>query len=228
MIKNHLLSCSAATISYGYWPHFHGTRRFYNKEYYTHSFGKEMGDVLFSKLKPFDQFGVKPGNSKIYWAPGNHENWDELDKYGNDIFEIQDNVFYMPFGSTITLPDGRVVLFCGKAASVDWKTRTLGETWWKQETIQTSDMDNLPDIHVDIVISHTVPKQWHDIMLEYDSNKFNDPSIKALEMVFNKYKPSLWYSGHWHCYKHGEWDGCEWHSLNMEGNGGNWWKWIKD
>lgn len=40
--------------------------------------------------------------------------------------EVAPGVIYQPSGSTLTLPDGRVVLFLGGAKSVDWPLRTGG------------------------------------------------------------------------------------------------------
>jgi hypothetical protein len=60
-------------------------------------------------------------NTKIFWCPGNHENWEELKKL-RDI-EIFPNVFYMERGSILTLEDGRNVLFMGGAYSIDRSLR---------------------------------------------------------------------------------------------------------
>jgi len=189
---------------FGWWPHFHKTMNYYDKSRYR--------EDEWAKLKPFDNFGIKNKDTKIYWCPGNHENWNDLDKYGYDIFETQPNVFYMPFGSHITLPDGRVVLFCGGAASTDRVWRTPDYTWWFNEVISQKDMDNLPDIKVDIVISHTCPESWKLVFGKY-YDLDNDSSSKALDIVLERYRPKEWYHGHFHVREKDSFRGCKWNAL---------------
>ena len=46
---------------YGWWPHVHNTN-------------------FFGGRKLFDQYGLRPKTSKVFWTPGNHENWDSLNE----------------------------------------------------------------------------------------------------------------------------------------------------
>ena len=151
--------------------------------------------------------------TKIFWCDGNHEDHDVIDKLEET--EIAPNIFYMPRGSTLLLPDGRNVLFIGGALSIDKKYRTQGVDWFPQETISQKNIYDLPDEKVDIVISHTAPSSfelidWH---LDYEE----DPSRKALDSVLEKYKPSLWYFGHMHKFFKGFTKGCKWTGLSGVG-----------
>jgi len=50
--------------------------------------------------------------------------------------------------------------------------RTPGYDWFPEESITTGDLDRLPDIHVDIVISHTCPAEFEimdEVALARDS-----------------------------------------------------------
>lgn len=167
---------------------------------------------------------IKTGNTKIHWCDGNHENFIHLKKRTSD--EVQSNVFYQPRGSTITLPDGRIVLFMGGAYSIDYMWRTEGVSVFRNdECINMKDVDNaLKNDHVDIVISHTAPDVWD--MGRSDKNY--DWSRKALTEVLNHFKPKLWYFGHWHHYTTGAHDFgdgtpyCHWKCLNKIPDN-NWW-----
>lgn len=142
---------------------------------------------------------IKPQDSKILWCDGNHEDFWSLRDRKQD--EIVPNVFYMPRGSTYTLPDGRVVMFMGGGDSIDKLNRTTGHTWFPEEVITQKDLYDLPDIKIDIMISHTCPKALENTMLEVNKYKYGDPSTLALQQLWEMYKPKLWYFGHWHHYK---------------------------
>jgi Icc-related predicted phosphoesterase len=166
----------------------------------------------------------------IHWCDGNHEDHWSLKE--RTIDELAPNVFYQPRGSYITLPDGRNVLFMGGADSIDKGARTVGETWFPEEIIRQSDIHNLPDIKIDIVISHTCPEEVLPVMLKHNRYKINDPSNAALSFILDRYIPPLWYFGHWHQYAEGiiqhESDHTvRWFALSMPGRT-NWWKWLEE
>ena len=144
---------------------------------------------------------IKPQDSKILWCDGNHENhWAIRDR---ETDEIVKNVVYMPRGSTYTLDDGRTILFMGGADSIDKGWRKLGYDWFPEEVIRYKDTENLPDIKIDIVISHTCPLELVSEMANVIRDRYKkvEPSNHALSYVFDKYNPDLWYYGHWHMYK---------------------------
>lgn len=199
---------------FGWWPHYHKSTK------------------LDGSGKPWNQYGVKAKDTKIYWCPGNHENWDDLDiiseENDGNIHEVMDNVFYCEFGSTIKLADGRVVLFVGGAESIDKDHRIMGNTWWSQETISYNDIDKLPDIDVDIVISHTIPNSFimafpNVFDLSLDRDRIRDSSRYALDLILVKYNPSLWFSGHFHRWEKRTFKDCVWESLDYAGSQGKWW-----
>jgi len=159
---------------------------------------------------------IKTQGTKIYWCDGNHEDFANLKT--DKINEIQPNVYYMPRGSTLVLPDGRTVLFIGGAASHDKDWRTPGLDWFPHEIITQKDLDNLPDPNtkIDIVISHTCPLVFNPI-----ANPLypQDPSQLALELVFDRFRPKQWYFGHYHMYIKGDYCGCHWTCLNLTSAG---------
>lgn len=199
---------------FGWWPHFH----------------RKSGLVRTSsgRSKIFNQFGIKnkhsDGITKIFWIPGNHENWDDL-KCITDYtpLEIQEGITYCPFGTVLEIK-GKTILCCGGAESIDKNSRIIGFSWWHEEVITQSDMDNLPECEIDIVVSHTVPRHFMKLpglKLDYGF-KLNDPSTMALQLIYYKYKPKRWYFGHFHEYMKTVHEGCEITGLSCEGEG-QWW-----
>jgi hypothetical protein len=205
----------------------------------VHGYFSILNNVI-NKQKPdiilqAGDFGYWPGHcdlrqlknraTKIYFCPGNHENWDALDKITD--YQIAPNVWYMPKGSVLSLEDGRNILFMGGADSIDKDWRTPGYDWFPQELINEVDMLKLPPIgtKVDIVISHTCPKEFDMKSTLPFTGKLEDPSRKYLSYILDTYKPKEWYFGHWHSFKEDTYKECKWTCLN-ENTASNWWRKI--
>ena len=91
------------------------------------------------------------GTKKLLWCEGNHEDHWTLKERETD--ELAPGIIYMPRGSTYTLEDGRIIMFMGGAHSIDKHLRTVGVDWFPEEVISYSDLQDLPDIKVDIFIT---------------------------------------------------------------------------
>jgi len=223
---------------FGWWPKFHNITQINSGEYEELD-GEIIGDpwdrvIPIRKYKKWDQYGIKSKETKIYWCDGNHEDhWDLINKNKEKApLEIMPNVFYMKRGSVLELPDKRKVLFMGGADSVDKHFRTTGIDWFPEEVISQKDMYILPDIEIDIVISHTCPLEFHEYILARQRERWGwqerikDPSAHALSYVLNKYKPKLWYFGHFHSYIKGFFEETEWYALNMVPEN-KWWVYLR-
>jgi predicted phosphodiesterase len=164
------------------------------------------------------------GTKKVLWCDGNHEDhWSLRDRESD---EMEPGIIYMPRGSTYTLEDGRTIMFMGGGYSIDKDMRTIGVNWFPEEVITQSDLYDLPDVKVDIFITHTCPVELlHDMMKHYPGKGF-EPSNKALSELWKMYKPDLWFFGHWHYYKEGIMMGTKWHALSAPGFGDRWWMWL--
>ena len=202
---NIILQCG----DYGWFPAFHNTAALDTRQNL--------------RRRKWNQYGLKPQNTKIYWCDGNHEDhWslEGLRQFDASPIEVQPNVYYMSRGSTLKLDNGATVLFMGGAESIDKEIRTLGHDWWPQEVISHSEIYNLPEKQIDIVISHTCPMEFYTHLHTY---KYPDPSMWALSHVLDKYMPKLWYFGHFHQFVQGIYmDTVHWTCLGMVPET-NWW-----
>lgn len=165
---------------FGYWPN--------------------IEEASLSKIQLYDK------RLRIFFCPGNHENWwalKELEKdHFNEPIRVHTNIFYCPFGTTRNF-NGRTFLFCGGADSIDKNSRMLGVDWFPEEIIRESDMEMLPDKRVQVIISHTCPSSVYYALSKYLPNPnlwSNDPSTKYLSIIFRQYQPKRWFFGHWHTY----------------------------
>jgi predicted phosphodiesterase len=198
---------------WGWFPHYHNKKG------------------ILPKNKIFNQFGIKNiqqnHKTNIYWIRGNHDNVDDLwCLTENKPYEIQDGIIYCPFGTILNIND-KNILCCGGGESIDKDMRIEGDSWWRKETIQLYEFDNLPDCKIDIVISHTIPLSFFNYFDKSFNSKLNDPSTKALENILNNYKPKEWYSGHFHHYICKDvkttYGTCKWTSLSYPKSTEKWW-----
>ena len=177
--------------------------------------------LMFNSTRP------KPQGSKIYWVDGNHENFNELgllienrsSKNEFEPIEWLPDVYYMNRGSVLEIGDKRV-LFVGGARSYDKEYRTEGIDWFPNEVLTEEQFEKFPDVDVDVVISHTMPRT---MMPVYGVEKRKeDPSWRILDKVFLKYVPKEWYFGHWHFHHILEHVDCKWTALAGAPDDG-WW-----
>lgn len=188
---------------FGFWPKFNKTGR-----------TQALSTIKLQKAE------------KLLWCDGNHEDFWSLAERESD--EIEPGIIYMPRGSTYTLPDGRVILFMGGADSIDKQWRRLGVDWFPEEIITQKDFQNLPDVKVDIFVTHTCPSELvPDLKLRYP-DKGEEPSNQALSELWKMYKPSLWFFGHWHQYGEYKMMGTQCYALSAPGLGGRWWMWLPE
>jgi hypothetical protein len=195
---------------FGYWP----------REPISEIYGRN--NPRYPKKRPAPKV---PEGTAVCWCDGNHEDHESLALRETD--EIWPNVHYMPRGSILELPDGRRVMFFGGAASIDRSSRKLGIDWFPEEAICDADIRDMAyEGPVDIVISHTCPKEF-PINMRKNFGYFNDSSRLALSYVLDHYRPSLWYFGHWHHYMTGYTKDCRWSGLDYVGSGGRFWETVR-
>lgn len=175
------------------------------------------GYVKFQKLR-------LKNNMMMFWCPGNHEHWDKLEKLGLEITELLPNLFYCPFGTSITLPTDDKVLFVGGADSIDKAARIEGVSWFRQEIITYAEINRLnEDEQYDIIISHTAPEYFNLDLGPIPGYK--DCSCDALNLVHDFYNPKLWIFGHFHQYMKGRYKNTNWYGLSENRDSRD--KWIK-
>lgn len=102
---------------------------------------------------PMDKLDMQ--STTLYFCPGNHEDWNALDALED--LEIHPNIFYMPKGSLLTLDSGHNILFMGGAYSIDKAYRIPMYSWFPQEEVSHEDLENLPEVDIDIIISTLPP-----------------------------------------------------------------------
>lgn len=177
--------------------------------------------VIYGRQNKWLLEGIK-SDTLVYFCDGNHEEFPLLKPGGIQV--MYKNVHHVQRGYTLTLSDGRVVLFMGGASSVDKHLRTPGKDWFPDENISEKDFDRaMNHDRIDIVISHTCPEEFD---ITASTHKVMDSNRIALSAILHKYKPSLWYFGHWHKYQQGKFNDTYWTCLDYPEHGQQWWCWM--
>lgn len=149
---------------------------------------------------------------KLRFVDGNHDMHARLFKLkrdserhglGPEYDNFAPNVIYQHRGSLHQYEDGTRIVFLGGAPSIDYRGRTEGVSWWKEELITDQDM-NAACAHVntkiDILVTHdsaTPPpgiKETSDMTFNYRAAE----SQFKLRWVMDTLKPDLNVHGHYH------------------------------
>ena len=148
----------------------------------------------------------------IYFIDGNHENFDMLnkleDKEGTPFKRVSDHIAYIPRGIVFEM-NGKTMLSCGGADSVDRGRRIPHFTWWEQEQITDEDIDrcieNARGKHIDYILTHCCPLSVFNahsaelITLEgIDQSKVDHTSEEKLERLSKEIDFGQWLFGHYH------------------------------
>ena len=165
---------------FGFWPHERAGARF---------------------LDTVDQL-VELHDLDLYWIDGNHENHEvliKLPRRDDGTISIGPRCTYLPRGHRWTWHGVRFGAL-GGAFSVDWRRRTLGVSWWREEMITDVDVRALGDDPLEVLVTHDCPKGidlagW--ALPEIDELRANEVR-ELIERAVRATTPKLIVHGHWH------------------------------
>jgi hypothetical protein len=170
--------------------------------------GKEFLDGVQGKLRD---------NHQTLWVVlGNHENYDlveTIEPDENGIRWIRPRIGLFPRVFRFTA-EGTTFLALGGAPSIDFQFRKQGSSWWPQEMITDSDVEEaIAGGHAQVMLTHDAPA---DGTPEVQDILMNNPmgwSPKALDYarqgrdrmtkVVYTVQPELLMHGHYHVYGQG-------------------------
>lgn len=155
-------------------------------------------------IKYWDEYS---NGVELYFIDGNHENFNLLNSLPvdeNNMGIVSDKIHYLRRGCVYEI-NGKRILSCGGADSVDWHRRTEGLNWWKEETISQADIDRVPAGHYDYVFTHCCPRSIFEnnkvyliTLANIDQDVVNHCSEDMLEKLMNKITFDHFYFGHYH------------------------------
>lgn len=149
-------------------------------------------------------------------VPGNHENYNRLDKLEIDsegwMFNPEwPRIKFAPRGHVWEMPNGMWAAALGGGGSIDRNLRVEGKTWWSAEEITMENVETLTDNltkagnpKIDVMFTHECPAglyrpskgsaAWITPEVEYYCYQQRIVLREAVDRV----SPSSLYHGHWH------------------------------
>ena len=150
-------------------------------------------------------------NFTIAFVDGNHEGFPLISKLetvkewnGGKVGELPGGILHLLRGEVYNLNDKRIGV-CGGANSVDLWHRKEGVSWWREEEIQDSDINNLinnlgDNKHLDLMLTHDCPASLTKQIAVFSG--INGAKISnsqtQLEKINQEVEIDKWYFGHWH------------------------------
>lgn len=136
-----------------------------------------------------------------YFIEGNHDCYPQLRENNSSPYEVtkygvKTNLFHIPRGF---VDNG--VLFIGGGFSIDNRFRIDGRDWFSaREELTYAQMDRIANIDqkIDVVIAHDCPSAIYKNFLNIDEQGGHS---KSLQLIFEKFLPSLWIYGHHHTHR---------------------------
>lgn len=161
--------------------------------------GKEYLDILSRAL-------VKR-NIKLYFVPGNHEDYNQIDEWKATLpenkdghIEVRPNLFYAGKVNAWTW-EGKRFASVGGAVSIDKYARKENVSWWSQESLTALEETRAKDLgRVDYLFSHDSPNTLPFTFLKSDMQ--SEAHRYTMTKIGLAIRPKLWFHGHYH--KHAE------------------------
>lgn len=154
------------------------------------------------------QYSQTHPHIKLYWLPGNHEDWDALDplmKAGEFCYDGWGGTF-VP--RTLVWEWDGVKFGCiAGAHSIDRGGRKLGVSWFPQEEPTRVDLENFVQqmndkgwTKLDVFLSHEAPTNigWDVFGANYTFHPHADPPRQIIAKAVDLTNPTLLFHGHWH------------------------------
>lgn len=157
---------------------------------------------------------------KLYFVPGNHEDWNQIDSWSTRFSknqdghqEIEQNLFYAGKVNSWTW-DGKRFASVGGAVSIDKKWRKVGLSWWPQEIISYHEKVEAIEMgKVDYLFTHDCHNfhPFSHLKNDLDSTMHR----QTITEIAGVLQPSRWFHGHYHEYAEYE--------VNLRGVGASVW-----
>ncbi len=144
----------------------------------------------------------------VLWLDGNHENFDLIDDYPEDIWHggrvqfIADDIIHLMRGQIYDIGGWSFFVF-GGGNSIDKGSRTPGISWWSEEMPSTEEYEegqqNL-EKHgnkVDYILTHTCPEHVAEQMVSYLYSG-EETLQRYFDIISETTEFEEWYFAHWH------------------------------
>jgi len=158
----------------------------------------QVGDFVGSKFMAKEETEYKAISKPVYFVPGNHCLFDELEPYNklalDKVFEIRDNLWYIPLGHSFVFKGIKIVGFGGNYSKkrYEWNRKQLQHER-KRHYVKTDFEKCLKQNYCDILLTHEPPTPfpWRG----------SDAGSAIVTSLITQLRPKLHFCGHMHIYR---------------------------
>jgi len=158
----------------------------------------QVGDFVGSRFIPKEEEEYKSPSKLIYFVPGNHEVWDNLEPLTplskTKVYDVVDNLKFIPLGHSFTFKGIKIVGFGGNYSKKRyvWKRNELQHERRRHYT--ESDFERaLSQESCDILLTHepASPFPWRG----------SDAGSPIITSLVARLRPKYHFFGHMHVYR---------------------------
>ena len=103
------------------------------------------------------------------------------------------------------IADGHIengMMFIGGAFSIDWQYRLEGMSWWRDEELSITELNELLGKYEkekpEVMVTHDCPETIAALMSPQYHCEFPSRTRQALNGMLEIHRPKVWLFGHWH------------------------------
>ena len=158
----------------------------------------QVGDFVGSKFHKEENEEYIPISKPIFFVPGNHELFSELETYNklekDKVVEIKKNLWYIPLGHYFTFRGIKIAGFGGNFSKkrYEWDRKQLQHDRRKHYT--KTDFENALSLErCDILLTHepAIPFEWRGA----------DAGSPIVTSLIHHLRPKYHFCGHMHVYR---------------------------
>lgn len=141
----------------------------------------------------------------LYFLPGNHEDYNQIDHWVNTIEpnedghrEIEPHLFYTGKVNS-WIWDNKTYGVVGGAVSIDRRSRKINESWWPQEILSPEEREEAKNLgKVDYLFTHDCPTiHPFNFLINHLDSTIHRQYMTEIASVL---RPDVWFHGHYHHY----------------------------
>jgi hypothetical protein len=146
----------------------------------------------------------------LYFLDGNHEDFTRLYRHpigADGLRWLRPNIAHVPRGYRTTMLSGKTFAALGGANSVDAASRTVGSSWWREESITDDDLAHLGEQHADVMVGHDAPLDVPELDRRLAATDhwwseagkaYSAAGRQMFHRGFLQVRPQLYLGGHYH------------------------------
>jgi hypothetical protein len=175
--------------------------------------GGQDGSVYIRKIAKW----LSENGQTLYVTLGNHEDYVRVNSTpvaadGTQWYQGHESIKLLPrgFRGTVGASVSRSWVSLGGANSIDFKGRTEGLSWWREESITVGDVYRTAEGgHAELMFCHDAPigvpfpfeRKGEEAGWQADEIHYSNQGREMLKQAVDAVQPTVLFHGHHHCFQ---------------------------